>query len=591
MIHEGMELIRDESIFSKECYESTAPSRKGVLRTIKGPVAEWGNLNRNNRMYTEKLWDRVIESDYVKEQKECKSLFGEANHPEARFEVDFSRVSHSITDLYKVPEKNQVYATIDILDTPLGNILDVLYEYGSVIGYSSRAGGVLHKRKTHIDVDEESYHFVTFDAVPFPSVKSARPLNEGTEVIKNIEISEEAHNKLLQIISESSKKDREVLKDFIYSVQEGYNLDRELSVLEGLDVEKEKKEDVTESLKGTTLCLLKESYKQINSLKFDKTQAETQLMKTNETVEDLKSKLEALLNKSTTLTESNKSFSDTLEKLNEEKNTFEEQVKTLSEKNRELNNTIKEYKDSEDDRELQVLEMKVLKNDLVKTQYILKDKDTEIRELQQQLQSKIDESTSIKQEVENLQKFSDYDKVAIELGNTFKELTALKESYAMNIEDLNSYKAKVRKLEDRCSKVNEGIDTVVKENDELIHELKTYKGRYQDSSEKISLLNESIGSLNKKIILVESTLQRCREDLLKSVCSHYGANPNNILEKLDENYTAEDIHIACESVSSKENVLEVIGIDTNDTEPEYSKTNKERLSGMFTNNRRGKLIQ
>src|SRR5210317_328362 len=145
MVMEGRELVRDEIIFSSECYESVAPKRKGVLRTVRGPVSEWGNLNRNKRKYTEKLWDKVLASDYVLEQKKNKTLYGEANHPENRFEVDFSRVSHNIVEMYKVPDKQQVHAEIDILDTPLGNVLNVLYDYGSALGYSSRAGGVLRK--------------------------------------------------------------------------------------------------------------------------------------------------------------------------------------------------------------------------------------------------------------------------------------------------------------------------------------------------------------------------------------------------------------------------------------------------------------
>ena len=144
---EEKQVISDINIFDNTLYESTSPSTVGgVLKVITGPVAEWGSLNRNHRMYSEKLWDRVLDSTYVKEQLSYKTLFGEANHPTDRMEVDFGRVSHSILDMWKVPDRNQIYAKIAIVDTPLGRILNTLYDTGATIGYSSRANGILHNR-------------------------------------------------------------------------------------------------------------------------------------------------------------------------------------------------------------------------------------------------------------------------------------------------------------------------------------------------------------------------------------------------------------------------------------------------------------
>ena len=181
----------DVFVAERDVYESSVPETPGVggiLRTIKGPVAGWDTKNRNGRMYSEKLWDNVLDSPYVTEQLRYHTLFGEAGHPQDRYEVDFGRVSHSITEMWKVPSSNQIYATINILDTPLGRIINTLYEAGGVIGYSSRAGGTLHQRKDYIEVDEKSYNFITFDAVPFPSVDFARPqgLNEGTKMVQTL---------------------------------------------------------------------------------------------------------------------------------------------------------------------------------------------------------------------------------------------------------------------------------------------------------------------------------------------------------------------------------------------------------------------
>lgn len=64
-----MSYLNDTFTFDREVYESTIPedSNSGILRVIKGPVAEWEKLNRNKRRYSEKLWDNVLDSPYVQE--------------------------------------------------------------------------------------------------------------------------------------------------------------------------------------------------------------------------------------------------------------------------------------------------------------------------------------------------------------------------------------------------------------------------------------------------------------------------------------------------------------------------------------------
>lgn len=252
---EDKKYLSDTCVFESNAYESTLPSEdskiQGVLRMVTGPVAEYGTKNRNGRVYSEKLWDDVLDNSYVKEQIKYNTLFGEANHPESRFEVDFGRVSHMIKKMWKVPASNQIYATIYILDTPLGKILDTLYKAGSIIGYSSRAGGTLTQRKGYIEVDEKSYNFITFDAVPFPSVASARPdeISEGV-VQEKKQLSDNTHKELCKIIKESSTISRSVIKDFIYSLK-GYDVAPEKEILEGKDMTVGGADDMSEPCKDT----------------------------------------------------------------------------------------------------------------------------------------------------------------------------------------------------------------------------------------------------------------------------------------------------------------------------------------------------
>lgn len=591
MIKENMELVRDEFVFQGSCYESVDSEKKGVLRTIKGPVAEWDNLNRNKRKYTEKLWDKVLDSDYVREQTENKTLYGEANHPENRFDVDFSRVSHNITRMYKVPDKKQVFAEIDILDTPLGNVLNVLYDYGSVIGYSSRAGGVLHNRKNYVEVDEDSYHFVTFDAVPYPSVMSARPLNEGVEgeeELPKADISEEAHNKLLQIIEESGKKDKEVLKDFIYSLRD-YNLDKELSVLEGLDIE----EDSNNSLKDATLCLLKESYKQIHSLKTNNADMEKRLKDSEKLNIDLTSKLEATLTKVTEISERTTVSNDEVEALKENAQALQNNFEEVSEKNNILLNTIRDYEDSIDEMELKMLDTDVLRNDIEHKNKVLESLNSEKISLKAKLEDMIVENTTLKNQVESLSKFSDYEEVTTELGQAVKEITALKESYTHCVEDLNSKKEELGTVRDRLNEATIQLEDVVSEKTRLEEIIESYQSEVSKSESKVENLYTTVSELNETVTTMESSLNSYKLDLVKAICSTYQVNPNEVVNRLNENFTASNIHLVCDSlihensidiVSVAEEVIEEIPQSTEKTNPKTA-----RLQGMFTSSRRGKI--
>lgn len=165
----------NEVYVSKLQESKESPKHKGVLKTVEGIFAEADVKNRNGRKYSKRLWQKVLDSEYVKEMLSKKTLFGEASHPENRSDILLTEVSHVITDLWMTPE-GKVYGRADILDTPSGRILATLIEYGSDIGISSRGNGTLYEDSNgDVWVNEDNYQFITFDFVPIPSVKIARP--------------------------------------------------------------------------------------------------------------------------------------------------------------------------------------------------------------------------------------------------------------------------------------------------------------------------------------------------------------------------------------------------------------------------------
>lgn len=152
--------------------------KQGVLRTVGGTFSVCEEVsktdNRNGRLYSRRLLEnRIVGSPYTREMLEARTLFGEPGHPRDRMDIDIGNVSHVITELRMEPNGN-VWGSADVLDTPAGRILQTLFECGSKIGISSRGAGRTTREGGRDRVDEESYQFVTYDAVLNPGFGSAR---------------------------------------------------------------------------------------------------------------------------------------------------------------------------------------------------------------------------------------------------------------------------------------------------------------------------------------------------------------------------------------------------------------------------------
>lgn len=183
-----------------------------VLKRVKGVVSDFKS-NRNGRVYPRKLWENVVNSDYVKEMINNHSLFGEADHPETRLEISLQNVSHAINDLWI--EDDKVMAIIDILPTPMGKIISELLDYGTNLGISSRGAGTVLADNS---VDPEDYQFVTFDYVGRPSCAAAR-MNTILESAE-IEASSKSDDDMKVILEEYSNNLKEDVRDYKYRESE-----------------------------------------------------------------------------------------------------------------------------------------------------------------------------------------------------------------------------------------------------------------------------------------------------------------------------------------------------------------------------------
>ncbi len=577
---ENMSKVFDTFLFESSKYKDVTSEngKTGVLRTIQGPLAEWDSKNRNNRVYSEKIWDKVLESDYFKEQTKFKTLYGEANHPSDRFEIDFARVSHSITEMHKVSDKKEVHGTIDILDTPLGNILNVLYEYGSIPGFSSRAGGTLVKKKDHVEVDEDTYHFITFDAVPFPSVVSARPLSIEEGVDCKIPLSEEAKKEIKTIINESSKKDREILKSFIYELQEEacFDFSDELAIFESMNDVCNEAED--KPVKEATLHLLKDSYRTVSKITEEKNKLQEEVSRLNGLLTEKDRESEevlALRSKLAELTGDNISFRGIIEQQIEEmsglKNTLSERQDDLDnldfvtaenqyliERNGEIEKFYKELKNTRNEEASELRNSFTALEESLKT---LKEENSQLKEMVSVLE---DRKLFYSKETEELNSEIE------DLGN---QLNTVTESYNKAIETIDSLKSEVDNVNESVSYISEEQkiteETLSQDNLQLRSEIERLK------TEKRSVLES-----------MSSKVDYYRLNLKESICKVYGVD-SDLLEGLSDDFTIDEVYNLCEKASSKvkqnTSPFVFVGVESSDKKVEKS---SNRLNDVFPNSRR-----
>ena len=570
--------ISDVCVFDKSVCESTKPDNGSVLRVIRGPIAEWESLNRNKRKYSEKLWDNVLASPYVVEQLKYKTLYGEANHPTDRYEVDFSRVSHSIVEMWKVPATSQIYGTVYILDTPLGRIINTLYEAGGVIGYSSRAGGVLTKRKDYTEVDEKSYNFITFDAVPFPSVESARPetLNEGV-MIEKVVLSEECHSNLIRIINESSTKDKEVIKDLIYSLQ-SYDLSEEVSLLEGVIPKNGLKENT--SIDETTKFLLKESSSQIDTLRAEKS--------------SLKASVDNLIGENKEL-----------------RNNLDSSLRKIS-------NLVNESKDSEDIK--QVLEKRYA-NTISELKSRVSELVSESADMEMELDRYKDIQEAVKAlQIENeiLQKENEFNEKALTEGVTISRVNYSKEVEEV-CEELSHAVVEINALHESVEALNMEKQTLIKEFaeknkrvSELEDQVQDMSIRLNESRERKSTVSEELESSNQSLVVEntsiknelreikssirnkESKVDTLKKELVSVISSQYGLAVEDVMRELPVGFGKSDVFCVCEALHNKapkkpeiESIIESNTEKVSHKDDESKSVNKSLIGLGFGTNRRG----
>jgi hypothetical protein len=143
---------------------------------MKGILQKADTLNQNGRVYPRVILEREVRN-YQKFIRENRAL-GECDHPDSSV-VELKKVSHIIREAYM--EDDVCYGVVELLDTPMGKILQSLVESGVTLGISSRGVGST-KRDGDIQVVQDDFQLICWDFVAEPSTPGAFMMAEGKKV-------------------------------------------------------------------------------------------------------------------------------------------------------------------------------------------------------------------------------------------------------------------------------------------------------------------------------------------------------------------------------------------------------------------------
>lgn len=204
---------------------------RGILGRLYGPCASIIAPTRNERFYSDKVWENVFnKNEIVKEMFANGGIPMELDHPADREETCSEKIAAMLPAPPKKDQDGHLICYVDIIDTPMGRIAYQLAKYGFKLGISSRGTGDLYTDENgNESVDPETYDFTTFDLVLLPAVKDARlSMCEGLDSNKL---------KLKKALKESydsaSKEDQRIMKEALNDLNLNSVLTEDIDVLPG----------------------------------------------------------------------------------------------------------------------------------------------------------------------------------------------------------------------------------------------------------------------------------------------------------------------------------------------------------------------
>lgn len=249
------------------------PLKSNHGKTLSGLFAEFDVKNQNDRIYPKEIYLSAL--DEILPKIESGSLLGECDHPNDYDEVRLSNVSHVIKECHVTG--NQVFGTVEVLDTPSGKVIQALMEAGIPLGISSR--GIGNTRESVDGTVVTSLKLITYDLVADPSFAGA-VLTESAKASLNSKLdSIESELPLNESIGTNSVRSsihriRESIKTIPELTNGLYDTIGDISAELFLTKEKLKESEARYSSVIKNMTKLQESY---NSLKESNTNIKSKL--------------------------------------------------------------------------------------------------------------------------------------------------------------------------------------------------------------------------------------------------------------------------------------------------------------------------
>ena len=143
-------------------------TRPGIFE-VMGVLQRADALNQNGRVYKKNILARELDK-YTENFIKVGNAYGELDHPDSAV-VSLKNASHVVKEVYW--KGNDVMGTVQLLNTPSGNIVKNILKDGHTIGISSRGtGSVKSTNEGHLMVQDD-FELVCWDFVSNPSTHGA----------------------------------------------------------------------------------------------------------------------------------------------------------------------------------------------------------------------------------------------------------------------------------------------------------------------------------------------------------------------------------------------------------------------------------
>ena len=491
---------------------------RGILGRLAGTIADFKRPTRNERLYTEELWDKTFDDPLMQEKLENKLLLGELGHPENRTEIDMEKVAICLAEKpVKCPD-GTLKGVFDILDTPNGRILKTLCDYGVKIGVSSRGSGdVVEDYNGKETVDPDTYEMECWDAVLLPAVKSARP----AYITESINSTKSLKKALTEALEKSNPDERRVMTETLEELNIDIKPEKEEDIEKVEDVTT--KDDIAADNDGADVMVeqLQEALKNQETLELKVKQLQEQLSVCN--AKEAKYEEEINRYKSTII-----SLSDSARKSKEYKKQIDSLNEELTHKRSSNDDKDEELKKAEEKLQQSSDKIQSLRENLAK-------RSNTIQTLTEQLDKK---NETLEQQSKEIQRLTE--QVNSQQSRIEAQSTRLKSQIQKSKEERTALNETIEELHDEISR----LENTNKSLNESITNLK------QNSAIKSK---QSKDELEKKVQLIEHYKKIAQTSISKYVevrAKMIGVSPNEILNRLNENYSFKDIDNICEDLRS-----------------------------------------